>query len=201
MKKLLPIILLFFLYSCEEDIQGDYHTTWLFWFYLLIFVLLIIYLAISGNTKDKKDKERMKKDGIDPTKFIRIGCYVGGHPQIDTNIQYCTVYKKKDDLIVGDSGKSIYPLYKGAIPLSSIKEILLEDATTIENKVTLGRVILVGIFALAWRKKKKNELSFVTIQWTKERFNHTTIFSFEGSNAMQTANKVRNRLLREITAN
>ena len=120
---------------------------------------------------------------------------------IDNNIQYCTIYRKNNEFIISDTGMGLYPKYKGAIPINSIKEILIEDATTIENKVTLGRVILVGIFALAWKKKKKNELSFVTIQWTKERFNHTTIFSFEGSNAMQIANKVRNRLIREITAN
>jgi len=201
MKKLLPTILLFFLYSCEEDAQGDYHTTWLFWFYLLIFTLLIVYLTISGNAKDKKDKERMKKAGIDSTNFIEVGAYVGGHPSIDNNIQHCKVYKKNEDLIIADSSKSLYPVYKGSIPLISIKEILIEDAATIENKVTLGRVFLVGIFALAWRKKKKNELSFVTIQWTNERFNHSTIFSFEGSNAMQTANSVRNRLIRVITKN
>jgi hypothetical protein len=64
-----------------------------------------------------------------------------------------------------------------------------------EKRITLGRVLLVGIFALAWRKKKKNELAFVTIEW-KEKFENSTIFSFEGQEAMQKANTARNELIK-----
>jgi hypothetical protein len=43
-----------------------------------------------------------------------------------------------------------------AIELSTISNISIEDASSIDKKVTLGRVLLVGVFALAWRKSKKN---------------------------------------------
>ena len=66
MKKLLLLPLLFMLYSCEEDIQGDLHTTWLFWFILLVFVLLIVFSVRSGNAQSKMDNDKMVKNGINP---------------------------------------------------------------------------------------------------------------------------------------
>ena len=56
-------------------------------------------------------------------------------------------------------------------------------------------IFLVGIFALGWRKKKKNELAFLIIEWKKGKFENSTIFSFEGKEAFQNANTSRNKLI------
>jgi hypothetical protein len=197
MKRLLLLILLFTIYSCEINDAGELAFIPEFVWFCLIFVLIIIISAIIGPSKGNPF-DRMKKDGILQDNLIKVGSYVGGHPKIDDFIKISSIYKKEPNLIITDT-RLIYPEYKGEIPIDKIKSILLEDSSTIENKITLGRVLLVGIFALAWRKKKKNELAFVTIDWTDGNFEHSTIFSFEGKDAMQTANTTRNRLIGEVS--
>lgn len=197
MKRLLPLIFLFTLYSCEINDAGEFAFVPGFGWFCLIFVLIIVIGVIIGPSKGNPFN-RMKKDGISQDNLIKVGSYVGGHPKIDNLVKTSSIYKKGSNLIITDT-RLIYPEYKGEIPIDKIKSILLEDSSTIENKITLGRVLLVGIFALAWRKKKKNELAFVTIDWNDGNFDHSTIFSFEGKDAMQTANTTRNRLIREVS--
>jgi len=81
----------------------------------------------------------------------------------------------------------------------SITNIVIEDSSTIEKRVSFGRVFLVGIFALAWQKKKKNELAYLIIEWNDGRFDHETMFQFEGKDAMTKANTARNKLIAQIS--
>lgn len=159
---------------------------------ILLFIILIAY----SNKKEKELKEKLKQEGFDIDKLIPFGTYVGGHPDKNDNQNNCYVIKENENAsfyyrILSEAPKKLF-----SIKCDSIKSINVEDATSIEKRVTLGRVLLVGVFALAWRKKKKNELAFVVIDWNDERFDHSTTFSFEGSNAMQLANTSRNELIK-----
>ena len=58
-------------------------------------------------------------------------------------------------------------------------------------------MLLVGVFALAWKKKKKNEEAFLNINWTDGKYEHETLFQFEDKGAFQEANKVRNSLIKQ----
>lgn len=86
-------------------------------------------------------------------------------------------------------------IFDAEIPIEAVSDITIEDASSIEKKITVGRIFLVGIFALGWRKKKKNELAFLVIEWKKGKFEHFTTFSFEGKEAFQNANTARNKLI------
>jgi len=198
MKKLFYSITLLFLCSCEMDDNGDFHTTWLFWFLIAVFILAFIATAISSESNIKKKNERLQKSGIDPNTIYSIGKYVGGHPKIDKTIEKCSIYKRTEDIVICEVGQDYFPSPKSRIPINSIKNIQVEDATSIEKKITLGRVLLVGVFALAWRKNKKDEHAFVTIDWNDGKFDHSTIFAFDGKLAMQTANTARNCLIKMV---
>ena len=53
-----------------------------------------------------------------------------------------------------DAQTSMSPTIKiGTIPIDSIKSINIEDASSFNKKLSLGRVMLVGVFALAWKKE------------------------------------------------
>jgi len=202
MRKLILAVLLLLLYSCEIDASGDLHFDPVIKIFFYIFLALFVFLIVNTikNNPIKEINDRMLKLGINPVGLIESGSYAGGHPMIDNNITPCVIYRKDDELIIAYRRNELYlPDKKGTIPINSIKAILIDDATTIENKVTLGRIFLVGVFALAWTKKKKNELAFLTIEWFNGRFDNSTIFSFEGTNAMQAANTARNKLIRIIT--
>jgi len=198
MKKLFFTIALLTLYSCEMDDKGDFHTTWLFWFLIAMLIITFIITGISAESNIKKKNERLRKAGINPNAVFSVGKYVGGHPNIDKTIEKCSIYKRTEDVVICEVGQNYFPTPKSRIPINSIKNIQVEDASSIEKKITLGRVLLVGVFALAWRKNKKDEHAFVTIDWDDGKFDHSTVFAFDGKNAMQNANTARNNLIKMV---
>lgn len=82
----------------------------------------------------------------------------------------------------------------GEIPIESIHSITLEDESTIEKRITLGRILAVGIFALAWKKKKTTAIAIVVIGWKDGKFEQEDIFQFTGVNAMNMANHAKIKL-------
>lgn len=199
MKKCLFLMLPFILTSCEFDDNGDLHFSPFFWVILVVFIILFIVFAIKGNQISKESKDKMEKIGMDYSQFILLNTYAGGHPNIDKTVE--NIYARKEN-----NNLSLYQIpimdmsmpekvLNADIPLESINDITIEDASSIEKKITVGRIFLVGIFALGWRKKKKNELAFLIIEWKKGKFENSTIFSFEGKEAFQNANTSRNKLI------
>ena len=134
--------------------------------------------------------------GINVNDLIPIGKYAGGHPEIDKIIESCNIYLKNGALHICEYDTRQLLSTKSTIKVSAITDIQVEDASTLDKKVTLGRVLLVGVFALAWRKNKKDEHAFVCVDWNDGKFDHSTIFAFEGKNSMQSANTARNALIK-----
>lgn len=199
MKKLAFLIILFALVSCRQNSNGEWESTWVFWIFVVI--LFLAWIIIEGNSKQKIEAKKIIDANLDPKLFIQCGSYVGGHPKIDNQINCCIVYKKESELIISEVRNFSFtqlPFVKGTIQIKDIKDIKVVDASTIEKNVTIGRILLVGIFALAWKKKKKNELSFVIVEWMHGRFSNVTTFSFEGESSIQMANSARNRLIDEV---
>lgn len=199
-KLLLYALLIFTLVSCEQY-GGEIHFYWQFKVFLGLAIVVIFLIGVikSAEKEQKRNNERFKEEGINPKEIVNVGTYAGGHPGIDNNIKPAVIYRKEKKFMIAYRETPFsYPMIKGEIPTERIKEIILDDATTLDNKITVGRILLVGIFALGWKKKKKNELAFVTIEWNDGRFKHSAIFSFEGKDAMQKANTARNRLLKII---
>jgi hypothetical protein len=194
MKKILLAVVSFLLVSCEDNYKGDSG-----WFLILLIGLIVIFIILGRNANKQKAKN---KDRIitkyNLSNLIKTDAsYVGGHPMRDTMIPdlYCALSDNKLRFY-SLGGSKVGPGLVFSIPKDAIQNIELEDASSIEHKVTLGRIILVGVFALAWKKKEKNELAFVIIKWNDGKFDHSTIFSCEGQNAMQKANTLRNLFIR-----
>lgn len=201
MKIILPIqlvVISLLLTSCEIDDSGELHTTGLFWVLVAGFVLAVIAGIIQGESNLKKRQEGMKKMRIIADHVVFAGKYAGGHPDIDKTLENCNIYLKNGILNICVYDVRQLLSTKAIIPVDSVKNITVEDSSSIDKKVTLGRVLLVGIFALAWRKNKRNEYAFVTIEWNDGKFDHSSIFAFEGKNAMQTANTTRNALIKLV---
>ena len=194
-KHFLLITLAFCIQSCRFDDQGDLSIAPWFWAVLAILFVIIVVSAVSGSKDMKHVEEHLKLKGLKVSDFKKCGAYVGGHPLLNETIQGMTAIKQEDQLMLFEFPSiSVVPKHKANIPIDKITNIQVEDSSSIEKKLTIGRLFLVGIFAFAWKKKKKNELAFVTIQW-KDKFENNTIFSFEGKDAMQNANTARNALI------
>lgn len=194
---LMFVSFLLLLQSCTIDRSGDVQ------FNLPMFILTVVFLALiiayGAKIQHKKDASftaSLQHQGLENVELESMGAYVGGHPTMDDAIDNVLIYFKDRVLHICLRSDVDELIQCGDIPVDAIKNITVEDESSIEKKITLGRVLLVGVFALAWRKKKKNELAFVTIEWNDGRFDHDTLFKFEGKNAMQEANTKRNCLIR-----
>ena len=167
---------------------------------ILISVFVLLYMLGSDmNEKQQTMSSKLKKEGFNIDLLIPLGNYVGGHYKQDKEVNFCYCYPGENELKFYEwSDKTIRPIKRFSIEKKLITNISVEDASSIESKVTLGRVLLVGLFALAWKKKKKNELYFVSITWKEGNFTHDTIFSFEGNDSSSNANLTRNKLMRLV---
>ncbi len=163
---------------------------------VIVFILALRASVKQQNRKDEKFSEYCKQNEILDTRHI--GDYVGGHPLLD-NIVYSPLVFVKDNEInicVRTTDDELDKL--ASIDIESVKNIYIEDFTSVQKEVTLGRVLLVGVFALAWKKKKKDELSFLCIDWTNGKFENKTLFKYEGKMSMQKANADRNHLINSV---
>jgi hypothetical protein len=171
-------------------------------------ILLLVWGYSSGkNTEEKQNsfESSLKDQGVDTNTRINLGTYIGGHPNIDKSITHMFCYKDKLALklyakLYKTPGviSSVYFDYLASIPTNAIRNISIEDNTSIEQKVTAGRIFLVGIYALAWKKTIKNKKAFLNIQWSDGRFDHETIFVFENGGALGQANQARNALMKQV---
>ncbi len=176
--------------------------------YLIIAIIIIIFIGTIGlklqspllalpdkfKNSPQLDKLHVTKNGGFPS-----GKYLHGHPEIDSQISDTQIMASETDVIIFAGRYLIDKVVKVAeIPLTMIKNVSIEDATTFDKRVTLTRVAAIGVFALAAKKNIKNEISYLTIQWNDSRFDHETAFEISANNAVGTANSIRNMIIRKI---
>lgn len=189
--------------SCVVTDDGDFKLTWVFWVLLGVFIFAIVL----GAKDQKKTKAEMDRRGIKITDFVKMGHIIAGHPDVNEGVQnsLCKIkdgdiqFYKVKDYSMFDMEAEIPQRIQVSIPINEIEDITVEDKTSIENKITVGRIFLVGIFALGWKKKKVNEQAFVVIKWKTGKFVNETIFMFENKGALQLANTARNFLVKSCS--
>jgi hypothetical protein len=123
---------------------------------------------------------------------IRNCTYIGGHPDIDRSTK-CTLRVSRRGIDIVSSSRQL-----GTIDATRISDVSIDDASSIEHRVTIPRVLLTGIVAFALKKKEKHESAFFTLDWDDGRFSHATVFGFQASGAMNRANESRNTILRML---
>lgn len=165
------------------------------WVFLIIFILMIIVGISQGNSNRSEFKNSFNRS---PNDLLSSGTYVSGHPKIDTSL-------KNTKLLLDWNEVKIFTVepggfsQKGSIQKDSIKNVVIEDASTIQNRVTIGRLLLTGVFAFAWKKKTKQECAYLIIEWNQSQFNNETIFEFEGVGSIQRANTLRNKFINYLS--
>lgn len=200
MKKYYLLCLVPLLQSCVENANGEFSLSPFGWVILVGFIIFFLVMVILSSSEHDKSVAELKAEGLNFSDFKQIGMYAGGHPELNTSINNVSIRKVGNEIVFFKS--KMYGFDKpeqienANIPVESISDVKLEDASTIERHIGLGRLALVGIFAFAWKKKKKNEVAFLDIVWKKGRFGHDTIFMFQGHNALIMANTTRNDLIK-----
>lgn len=163
---------------------------------ILALVIIIIAAVIQANKNSKKRIKAQQTLGIDPKSFFETGRYTCGHPDIDKPIEKTEMAAKDGEIQVFSCGLDTVLTFQAKVPIDKIKNIVIEDASTVQRRVTVGRMIAVGIFAFAWKKKKVDEISYLIIEWNDGKFDHETVFEFSGKGAVQKCNEARNKLIK-----
>ena len=180
---------------------------------IVIIFIILVFAGKAGHEKQiKLDKENInfyKNLGISKSESFYSGNYIGGHPDID-KYNFCTsIFDINDKIIIIandfkagsniatsiDEIKRDNPIMLGYISKVSISDITIEDHSSIERKVTVGRLLLLGPLAFGMKKKIEHKEAFLNIIWSDGKFTHNTLFQFGD---FQQANLSRNQLIRII---
>lgn len=119
-----------------------------------------------------------------PTTFSLV--YKGGHPKLNK--------EKKCNLVITDSGININCGFNGNafVSFEQITGIHYETSEQIEKRITATRLLTLGVFALAFKKKKKNTEKYLTIDYTDNGLDNTILFN--GPNSQVAHSEAFNRL-------
>ena len=161
------------------------------WIIFIGIIVLFFGAASAGNSNIKKFEDQNKVKVAD---LLVSGTYVSGHPLLnnalkDTRLLLDPILVK----IFTVDGNGFH--LKSQIAKEAITNVAMEDSSTIQNRVTVGRLLLTGIFAFAWKKKTKQECAYFIIEWNQGQFKNETIFEFEGKGSIQKANTLRNKFI------
>lgn len=169
---------------------------------IMLLVIAALFFFAAKSMKSKKQWTAVfKKEYGEPQDMLRMGALVSGHPEVDERVPLCGAFIKGKGLHLlqyYDELLNVKPKPLGVIPCDAVSNVLVEDQSTIEKRITATRMILVGVFALAWRKKTKKELAYLTIFWNKGKFENETVFEFESKDSLARANKLRNAIINKI---
>lgn len=172
-----------------------------FWPFFVILLVFIVGLSQKDAYYKKIENQKLKREGIDPKEFFQIGKYISGHPDIDKDFEPCYMVQHESNFklyrLNTDGSKSFVAI----IPKSSINKVVIEDESTIQKRVGLKRMLLIGVFAFAAKKSVKMELAYLIIEWSQSRFENETVFEFKNAGALTRANTIRNKILNQINQN
>jgi hypothetical protein len=197
----LLFILISLMVSCQSNDYGTYHISWIGWTIIgiVVLVLFLILVLKKGVVKEREQTKHPTVQGISHGDFEPMGNYFGGHPGSE-NMITSTVFRKNSDccLFFYKDGSYNLPEYKFKIKIKSFRSIFVDDLPSFEKKVNNGNITLTGAAGRILKKKKNSQIAFVTINWTDGESEHSTIFSFEGKDALQKANIARVSFLQSI---
>lgn len=83
----------------------------------------------------------------------------------------------------------IAKLDRTTLPLESIRSVSVEDGADLEARITATRLVLVGVFALAWRKRTGGE-KYLTVE-ADDRFVAVTVSRRDITKAQRFAADLR----------
>ncbi|MBT3422704.1 hypothetical protein HOE22_06315 [Candidatus Woesearchaeota archaeon] len=83
----------------------------------------------------------------------------------------------------------------GEIPRNSINNIILEDKSTVSQRLTATRLLTLGVFSLAAPKKRKHKEYCVIIDWEDSNLeNQNVVIEFSGIACQELAIQFTNKL-------
>ena len=159
----------------------------------IILILIVLFFAFLMKDFNKNSKVFEKEYNHKLSDRIKSGTLLSGHIDVDESLKSTEMLLDKDDIKIFTAFK-----LQANIPKNLIKNVILEDASTIQHRVGIKRLLMVGVIAFAWKKKEKVECAYLIIEWKKNNIDMETIFEFEGKGSINDANSLRNTIIKYL---
>lgn len=160
--------------------------------YIIISLLMGIstFFLLKKQMKSERERETKLKDFFNKKGIkdhIEIGSYLLGlSSEAKGEFKTLCAINGNSFLFIEKNSNKIL----GKIIKSQIKGVYIEDKSKIESRVTVTRLLTVGIFAFVLKKKQVNSKYYLLIDW-EDKIKNNTIFEFAN---IDTANKALNFL-------
>jgi hypothetical protein len=154
---------------------------------MLIVLLSIAYFVLDkSDKKHQKSTEREKKEDIIVSdKFAE---YIGGFPDVSGGKRaYITVKQNEIEIVLSPFANTI----KKVIPMEVITNAEIKSESQITNEVTLGRMLLLGPLAFAFKKEKSIVKNYLVISCKKQDKEISLIFKTGSISEESIVNKIR----------
>jgi hypothetical protein len=195
-------ILTFFLSAIVPCKGGDfesYQMSWMGWAFIIATVAGIsLFYIFRKRFTDDGDESRAKVNENAANDYKPIGDYMGGHPEIRKPVPGF-VFRRNSHCCMFFYSNHIDnpPEFRFKIKVGSFRKISVEDMVLIEkdnHSLTEKTIDLL-------RKKDMDQLALLKINWHDGVTEHSTVFSFEGNDAVKKAGKAQEDILQALRAN
>lgn len=132
----------------------------------------------------KAEKERRKELGLLNDTSVKVE-YKGGHPALPKEGD-CTLKMTNDSVTL-----SISLARYATIDYATINNISFETAEQIGKRITATRLLTLGVFALAFKKKTKDSEKYLTIEFSENGIDSAVLFG--GKKAQEAYSKLYER--------
>lgn len=160
----------------------------------VIFALAMSVLSIIARSKIA-EAMKMKIEALQAIETISVGKNITGLENISANdLEITCAISENSFIFLRQNGDEL-----GIIPRNSINKIVVDDRSQITQHITVGRVLALGVFALAVPKNSKQLSFYLLIDWTNEEgIVENTVFEFSGANSNIVANNTLTTLRKYV---
>ena len=165
----------------------------------IVFLIFIIVMGVA-HAKEQKVKEDSQKqrrnkklEELKPAARTSVGKYLAGLPNVGQSAF------EIDCVVVGDQFLFLDGIGRelDKIPRDSINQIIVDDKSQITQRLTVPRLLALGVFAFAAPLAQKHKTFCLVIDWDDEKgVRQNTLFEFEGESSAAQANAAANVLKR-----
>ena len=142
----------------------------------------IMMLVIGGSVGLgiaylQKRNRKSKVAHLNVIEEISMGKYLAGFEDNTSEVDnvFCNV-TNEEFLFYSMGGKKI-----GTIEITSITDIILDDKTSVGQRLTATRLLTLGVFSLAAPKKKKHKEYCIIFEWEDDNGEkNNVVFEFSG---------------------
>ena len=169
---------------------------------IVIFVIIIVMGVAQAKEQklkvESQNQRRNKKlEELKPTARTSVGKYLAGLPNVGQSAF------EIDCVVVGDQFLFLDGIGRelDKIPRDSINQIIVDDKSQITQRLTVPRLIALGVFAFAAPVAQKHKTFCLVVDWDDEKgLRQNTVFEFEGESSAAQANAAANLLKRHAKA-